>query len=90
MDSLLQKLKGKAKLFLSLFIDLVVIGFAIIVFLSGMELVQSTANQPSVALNISMSWVYMSIPIAMALIIFNTVFEIVEKIKTKTIDISTE
>ncbi|WP_158736808.1 TRAP transporter small permease [Alteribacillus sp. YIM 98480] len=86
VDSVLRMLKGVPQLLLSLFIDVIIMVFAIIVFLSGLELVQGTMNRPSVSLNLPMGWVYISIPIAMALILMNTLRTVFKKLSTKSIE----
>lgn len=85
LDSLEQMLKGISKLLLSILIDIIIIIFAIIVFISGIELTQSTINQPSAALSLPMSWVYVVIPVSMGLIIMNTLYSIIKKVTSKQV-----
>lgn len=84
IETLLQMVKGVPQLLLSLLIDLVIMAFAVIVFISGIGLVQSTLNQPSVALNMPMGWVYASIPIAMALILMNKTKDVFTKLRSRS------
>ncbi|MBZ4645296.1 MAG: hypothetical protein PWR27_198 [Petroclostridium sp.] len=80
VDALLNTLKGIPKLVLSIFIDVVIIVFACIVLASGIELTISTVNQPSAALNVSMSWVYAAIPVSMTMMIINTFYSFITKL----------
>jgi TRAP-type C4-dicarboxylate transport system permease small subunit len=90
VDALINTLKGIPKLVLSILIDLVIIVFACIVLVSGIQLTISTFNQPSAALNISMSWVYAAIPVSMAMMIMNTSYSCIKKLIIKSAYISTD
>ncbi|SFM19074.1 TRAP transporter small permease [Salibacterium qingdaonense] len=88
VDSLFESLKGKPKIFLSILIDLIIVLFAVIVLISGIKLFQSTTDDISTGLNLPMSYVYLSIPVSMGLIIFNKLYEITKKLIEKTAKIS--
>lgn len=90
VDSLIKRLKGIPQLVLSIIIDAVIIIFACIVLISGIELTISTFNQPSAALNISLSFVYAAIPISMLMMIINTSYALIKKIRIKSAFITTD
>ncbi len=87
LDFLINNLKGIYKLILSLFIDLIIIGFATIVLISGIELTQSTLNQYSSALGIPVGLVYLAIPVSMTLMIINVIHSMVNKVIKRSTDI---
>ncbi len=86
VDSLLNSLRGFPKLLLSILIDIIIIGFTVIVFFSGLDLVQITWSQPSSALNIPTGLVYMAIPISMGLMTMNLLYSIAKKLKDRTVN----
>lgn len=83
VDTLLKVLKGVPKLVLSVLIDVIIIVFACIVLTSGYVLTTTTVNQPSAALQIPMSFVYVAIPISMVMIIINTSHSLITKLIQK-------
>lgn len=88
-DSLFQKLQGLGRLLLSLLINGIIIVFAIILFVSGMELFQSV-DRPSSALRIPMNYVYVIVPISMGLMIINTLFDVIGNLTSYQQDTSKE
>ena len=79
-DSIVKLLKGMTSLIVRVLIDLIIIGFSLIVLVSGWQLVNATWNQPSPALGISMGYVYIVIPVAMAIITINTTVSMLNRI----------
>lgn len=88
VDALFNALKGIPKLVLSIFMDTVIIVFALIVLVSGIQLTIATVNQPSAALQIPMSFVYVSIPISMIMTIINTSYSLITKLIVKSVNTS--
>jgi TRAP-type C4-dicarboxylate transport system permease small subunit len=77
IDLLSLNLKGKAKIYLEIFIQAAILFFALVVMvIGGYRLVYITLglNQISAALQIPLGYVYLVIPISGALIIFYSFF----------------
>lgn len=83
-NSIVDLFKGIPNLIARVIIDLIIIVFSIIVFVSGWQLTAAAWNTPSAALGIIMSYVYIVIPITMALVIMNTTVVMVQRIKNET------
>lgn len=86
IDSLLQSLKDTPRLILNLIIDLFIVVFAVIVLISGIELMELSWKQPSPALQISKSWIYLAVPLSMVLILINTFYKIIINISRRSAD----
>lgn len=84
IDLLSHKLKGKSKLYLEIFIQVSILFFALVVMLIGgyrLVLITLTLNQISAALQIPLGYVYLVVPISGAIIIFYSVFFILDALK---------
>lgn len=63
MDSLVKLLNPRWQRYAGIAGDLVVALFLVVMVVSGWGLTKATTDQPSPALDLSMSWVYLSIPL---------------------------
>jgi len=84
IDLLLIKLKGKSKSYLEIFIQTCIFIFALVVMLIGgfrLVTITLTLNQISAALQIPLGYVYLVLPISGFIIMFYSVYYIVEELK---------
>jgi len=84
IDLLLIKLKGKSKSYLEIFIQICIFTFALVVMLIGgfrLVTITLTLNQISAALQIPLGYVYLVLPISGFIIMFYSVYFIVEELK---------
>jgi len=84
IDLLSTKLEGKSKIYLEIFIQISILVFAFFVMvIGGIRLVSITLylNQISAALQIPLGYVYTVLPISGVLMMFYSVFFIIEQVK---------
>lgn len=84
IDLLSMKLKGKSKSFLEIFIQISVLVFAVVVMVIGgfrLVTITLTLNQISAALQIPLGYVYLAVPVSGFLIVFYSIYHILDEIK---------
>lgn len=84
IDLLSMKLQGKSKIYLEIFIQLSILFFSLVVMLIGgfrLVLITLSLNQISAALQVPLGYVYLVVPISGLLIIFYSIYFILEAIK---------
>ncbi len=84
IDLLSQKLEGKSKIYLEIFIQVSVFFFSLVVMVIGgyrLVLITLSLNQISAALQVPLGYVYLVLPISGALILFYSSHFIIEAIK---------
>lgn len=84
-DLMQRKLKGKSRLFLTMFIDLVLIAFNVGIFYFGLQVVSQFWNYTWASLpQIKMGYVWISIPIMAGTMIIYSLGHVVDSIKALT------
>lgn len=84
IDLLSMKLQGKSKLYLEIFIQLSILFFSSVVMLIGgfrLVLITLSLNQISAALQVPLGYVYLVVPISGLLIIFYSLYFLLEAFK---------
>lgn len=83
MEALTSQLKGKVAKYTQIIAFLCTLLFLIIIFYYGIRMTMISSNQISPALRISMSYVYIAMPIAAFIMICNTLVLIYDTLKSK-------
>jgi TRAP-type C4-dicarboxylate transport system permease small subunit len=72
VDALKEILSEKAKAILNIIVYMICIGFLLVLVNYGFDMVSNVTRQTSPAMNISMAWAYIAIPIGSILMIINS------------------
>jgi len=83
IDVLVNLLPRVGKKIVAVVVQLVLCCFDVFLFRAGIMIMQKTANQPSPALRVPMSYVYMAVPVLGALGLFYSIREIVKILREK-------
>lgn len=83
IDVLVNLLPRVGKKIVAVVVQLVLCCFDVFLLRAGIMIMQKTANQPSPALRVPMSYVYMAVPVLGALGLFYSIREIVKIIREK-------
>jgi len=80
---LTERLKGKKAKYIKITAYVSTMIFVLILFYQGLRMMKLSSFQHSPALGISMSWVYLAIPVAMFVMFCNLLILIVDVLQTK-------
>ena len=80
---LTERLKGKKAKYVKIAAYIFTMTFVAILFYQGLRMMKLTSFQHSPALGISMSWVYLAIPVAMFVMFCNILILIVDVLQAK-------